>query len=86
MIQLVQLKRTKYTIVVVNFTKAVLHVSAHEGPVGECKHYGIMICSGIYGLVNHQCMIYIYIYTQGDSVARGPKLLSIKNCVIEIMT
>jgi hypothetical protein len=23
---------------------------------------------------------------QGDSVARGPKLLSIKNCVIEIMT
>ena len=23
---------------------------------------------------------------QGDSLARGPKLLSIKNCVIEIMT
>ena len=38
--------------------------------------------------------IYIYIYidthththTQSDSVARGPKLLSIKNYVIEIMT
>jgi len=26
------------------------------------------------------------LYLQGDSVARGPKLLSIKNYVIEIMT
>ena len=38
--------------------------------------------------------IYIYIYihthththTQGESLARGPKLLSINNYVIEIMT
>jgi hypothetical protein len=30
--------------------------------------------------------IYIYIYIYCDSVARGPKLLSIKNYVIEIMT
>jgi len=29
--------------------------------------------------------IYIYIYIQGESLARGPKLLSIKNYVIEIM-
>ena len=28
----------------------------------------------------------VYIYIQGDSVARGPKLLSTKNYVIEIMT
>ena len=27
-----------------------------------------------------------HVYIQGDSVARGPKLLSIKNYVIEIMT
>jgi len=31
-------------------------------------------------------LLYIYIYIQGDSVARGPKLLSIKNYVIETMT
>jgi len=36
--------------------------------------------------------MYIYLYAnilayiQGESLARGPKLLSIKNCVIEIMT
>jgi len=29
--------------------------------------------------------IYIYIYIQGESLARGPKLLSIKNYVIKIM-
>ena len=28
----------------------------------------------------------VFVYIQGDSVARGPKLLSIKNYVIEIMT
>jgi hypothetical protein len=30
--------------------------------------------------------IYIYVYIQGDSPARGPKVMSIKNFVIEIMT
>jgi len=30
--------------------------------------------------------IYPYIITQGESFARGPKLLSVKNYVIEIMT
>jgi len=36
-------------------------------------------------VVTDGCFYYIEV-VQGDSVARGPKLLSIKNYVIEIMT
>jgi len=34
----------------------------------------------------HASRKYTSTYIQGDSVARGPKLLSIKNYVIEIIT
>ena len=45
-------------------------------------------------IISHFMVIYLYTVSflpyswdiQGDSVARGPKLLSIKNYVIEIMT
>ena len=40
----------------------------------EVLHIGITVQYGIFTII------------QGDSVARGPKLLSIKNYVIEIMT
>jgi hypothetical protein len=34
---------------------------------------------------NETCVC-IYMYVQGDSLARGPKLLSIKNYVIEMIS
>jgi len=37
-------------------------------------------------LLNEMSVFRLYIYIQGESLDRGPKLLSIKNYVIGIMT
>jgi len=43
------------------------------------------IISALLFLLSHSLALF-YSFIQGDSVVRGPKLLSIKNYVIEIMT
>jgi hypothetical protein len=59
---------------------------------GKCKH---QLVSGIFTPDTSWKVVQVtdclgsnslYTYIHGDSVARGPKLLSIKNYVIEIMT
>ena len=44
------------------------------------------VCMATLAYTHTHTHIHICIYIQGDSFARGPKLLSIKNYVIEIMT
>ena len=53
-----------------------------------------LLCSGVvnYFLSSKYCILLIgvcmllFVVLQGESLARGPELLSIKNYVIEIMT
>jgi hypothetical protein len=61
MIQLLQLKPTKCTLVIISFTKALLHVSGHWRSIifVEYKHYGLILCPKVHGIVvNHHCVLY----------------------------